>query len=421
MADTRIVTGLIADPHGEPWPGFAIDFVVKPGTVTATETLPAASVSVTTGEDGAFATELVVGINYEVRLTGAFTGSPSATVYPAGTVFDIVVPDGDDPISLSAIRAAAISPSPDPTLINLLTAHTDRTDNPHQVTAAQTGAYTTTEVDTLLAGVAEAADVPTALTDLDTTVTGAQLDSIKTTVDGLGTAATADATDFATAAQGALADTAVQPATLAAGLAGKASLIHTHAMADVTGLADVAMMTGSPGWASGRYVTPESGTLGRMHAATPKSIAANYLLLTPVDVGVPATITGMVVEVTTASASGVARLGVFRWDPGTNAAALVVDAGTVATSVVGIAAITGLSVPITRGRYWLGLVSDQPWTAAGFIPAMIGGLPNLSNIGTYVRSWLIKASVPIDPFGASITSLRTDNTVSIPRIGVLLT
>lgn len=36
------------------------------------------------------------------------------------------------------------------------------------------------------------------------------------TIDGLGTAAEADVTDFATAAQGALADTAVQPADLAA-------------------------------------------------------------------------------------------------------------------------------------------------------------------------------------------------------------
>ena len=50
-----------------------------------------------------------------------------------------------------------------------------------------------------------------ALASLDTTVTGAQLNTIKTTVDGLGSASTASSGDFATAAQGALADSAVQP------------------------------------------------------------------------------------------------------------------------------------------------------------------------------------------------------------------
>jgi hypothetical protein len=42
---------------------------------------------------------------------------------------------------------------------------------------------------------------------------------------GLGTAATTDATAYATAAQGGKADTAVQPATLTSGLAGKADLV----------------------------------------------------------------------------------------------------------------------------------------------------------------------------------------------------
>ena len=61
----------------------------------------------------------------------------------------------------------------------------------------------------------------------------------------LGTAAAAAATDFATSAQGALADTASQPGHthaqadvtgLVAALAGKAATVHEHAIADVTGL-----------------------------------------------------------------------------------------------------------------------------------------------------------------------------------------
>lgn len=52
----------------------------------------------------------------------------------------------------------------------------------------------------------------------------------------LGTAAATNATDYATAAQGATADTAVQPATLTSGLATKANTVHTHAIADVSDL-----------------------------------------------------------------------------------------------------------------------------------------------------------------------------------------
>jgi len=50
----------------------------------------------------------------------------------------------------------------------------------------------------------------TTLVALDTTVTGAQLNTIKSTVDGLGTASTSATTDFATGAEGDLAATALQ-------------------------------------------------------------------------------------------------------------------------------------------------------------------------------------------------------------------
>ena len=70
----------------------------------------------------------------------------------------------------------------------------------------------------------------------------------------LGTAAATDATAYATAAQGAKADTAVQPAGLSgyattssvtSGLAGKANTIHTHVISDVTGL-DTALAGKAP-------------------------------------------------------------------------------------------------------------------------------------------------------------------------------
>ncbi|WP_131813764.1 beta strand repeat-containing protein [Mycolicibacter kumamotonensis] len=100
-------------------------------------------------------------------------------------------------------------------------------------TVATTGAYSD------LSGVP---DIPAALTDLDTTVSGAQLNALKTKVDGiaagaeanvqadwdattgdaailnkptLGSAASHNVGEFATATQGALADSAVQPADLA--------------------------------------------------------------------------------------------------------------------------------------------------------------------------------------------------------------
>jgi hypothetical protein len=52
----------------------------------------------------------------------------------------------------------------------------------------------------------------------------------------LGTAAATASTDYATSAQGAKADTAVQPATLTTGLATKADSIHVHSQADVSSL-----------------------------------------------------------------------------------------------------------------------------------------------------------------------------------------
>ena len=59
-----------------------------------------------------------------------------------------------------------------------------------------TGASTAAAARTNL-GAAAADDIPDELTDLDTAVTGAQLDSIKTAVDGLGTMATESAGDYA--------------------------------------------------------------------------------------------------------------------------------------------------------------------------------------------------------------------------------
>lgn len=112
-----------------------------------------------------------------------------------------------------------------------LTSHTGNTSNPHSVTAAQTGAYTTGQTDTLLGAKANTADLGTAaaldvpasgdaaagevVKGNDSRLTDARTPTAHThtlsEITDAGTAAGSDTGDFATAAQGALADSATQP------------------------------------------------------------------------------------------------------------------------------------------------------------------------------------------------------------------
>lgn len=102
---TRIVTGTIRTPSGDPWPDFQLVFRLTPSTSTLEATYPEQGVTVTTSPDGTFAQELVEELEYRVELTSAFVHRGTAIQYPPGSSFTIVVPEGEGPISLEAVRA----------------------------------------------------------------------------------------------------------------------------------------------------------------------------------------------------------------------------------------------------------------------------------------------------------------------------
>lgn len=177
-----------------------------------------------------------------------------ATENHADDLYEVSVPDGASFISEKKKHSTLVAGLATEASLD---AHTADTDNPHATTKAQVGLSVVPNVDatkrenhsgtqaistvtglqTTLDSKAATSSIPEALTDLDTTVTGAQLDALKTKVDGiaagaeqnvnadwnassgdaqilnkptLGTAASQNSSAFATAAQGAKADSAVQ-------------------------------------------------------------------------------------------------------------------------------------------------------------------------------------------------------------------
>jgi hypothetical protein len=130
-----------------------------------------------------------------------------------------------------------------------LTSHTGNTSNPHSTTAAQAGAYTTAQVDTLIAA-AQAASQPldsdlTAIAALSTTSFGRALlaladASALRTAAGLGTAATQNTGAFDAAGAAAAAQAASQP--LDSDLTAIAALSTTSFGRSVLALADAAAL-----------------------------------------------------------------------------------------------------------------------------------------------------------------------------------
>lgn len=110
---SRTVTGTVRTPTGEPWPRFEVQFTVKPSVSTLAASYPEETVTATTEDDGTFAVELATGIPYQVGLASIFVARGRSMQYPPGSLFQIVVPEGEGPISLEAIRALG-SPIPPP-------------------------------------------------------------------------------------------------------------------------------------------------------------------------------------------------------------------------------------------------------------------------------------------------------------------
>lgn len=146
----RTVYHTIHDPTGQPWPGFTLHFLLTPTAVVPHATLPEQTANIVTDSDGYFEVELETGVRYELTMYSALVKQGAVTNYGNRNVITLVVPHGEGPISLPTVLALNTEPDGDPDLITLANDHMGRIDNPHAVTAAQTGAYSTGEADGLL-------------------------------------------------------------------------------------------------------------------------------------------------------------------------------------------------------------------------------------------------------------------------------
>lgn len=274
MAHVRTVVGIMHRPDGSVWPDYQINFTLAPTANAGHAILPHATMIATTDVDGAFTVTLEVGVPIIVDFYTS-TATPNGASYVKSPLRTIVVPEGDTPISLMELFAQDNQPVP-PSLTDIvieqltpilegetgtaaLEAHIGNTTNPHNVTSAQVG----------LGSVDNTSDADKPVS----TATASAL-ALKANVADLGTAATADVDDFATAAQGAKADSAVQPGAIAAfetstqlnardtANRNRANHTGTQAASTITGLATVAT-SGAYGDLSGR---PTLGTAAAQNA-----------------------------------------------------------------------------------------------------------------------------------------------------------
>lgn len=193
----------------------------------------------------------------------------------------------------------------------------------------------------------------------------------------------------ATSAQGALADTAVQPGDLAdvatsgayadlsgtptipssPGDIGAAPASHTHTASDVTssGASSGEVLTadgsGGAAWAEpsggggGGFPFPPVATGshwgGFMRKSATRPLTAGNVVFTPLPVGRPTTLTGILVRVETAAAGATLSLGVYDTDAFGVPGSLTATLGTVDASTTGDKTITGLALTLQSGLYWV--------------------------------------------------------------------
>lgn len=88
------------------------------------------------------------------------------------------------------------------------------------------------------------------------------------------------------------------------------------------------------------------------------SMSADILYAMPLFVARAITIDRMTINVTTADAGQVVRLGIYGNGTNLYPGALLLDASTVSTTATGHKEITGLSQAIPKGLYWVVALSD---------------------------------------------------------------
>lgn len=235
---TRILTGSIYDISENARPDFALQVVVSPTAITPTGIIPESTEPIATDDDGNFNIEVVTGIQLEVRLSDAFRRIGTTTNFGNGNIIKrgMVVPHGVSPITVQAVLALNTDPDAPTDLIDLANEHIGNRDNPHETILAQLDTSVTgTELDAMAGKLAMVADGATAnATDADlrdrTTHTGEQAIS---TITGLEARLDAIDDDFGdlsdVATSGSYGDLIDVPAAFPPSP-------HSHGMGDVTGL-----------------------------------------------------------------------------------------------------------------------------------------------------------------------------------------
>ena len=97
---TRDITATVGSPVSTPREGLRVDFHAEP---------PHANTSAVTDAGGVFVAQLEPGVPYMVPVNNAVivNGQP----FPAGTVFRVIVPEGEGPADISEVTVEVIDAS----------------------------------------------------------------------------------------------------------------------------------------------------------------------------------------------------------------------------------------------------------------------------------------------------------------------
>lgn len=134
-------------------------------------------------------------------------------------------------------------------------------------------------------------------------------------------------------------------------------------------------------------------------------ITANRLFLYPLYIERDITIDRLAIDVTTADAGKIARLGIYNNGVNCYPGTLLLDAGTISVAAIGIIAAI-VNQPLTKGLYWIALVSDGvPWMAYSYnTQSVLGALETSFNHTNDLKSyWFINGAgtgALADPFPA---------------------
>lgn len=109
---TRLVTGTILTPDGEPWDDFTVAFTLAPSTYGSDATYPERRVSVQTDAAGEFSVPLATNVRYDVAYPDLVVTAGARSITPKGSTFAVVVPEGEGAIRLEALQASVLAPAP---------------------------------------------------------------------------------------------------------------------------------------------------------------------------------------------------------------------------------------------------------------------------------------------------------------------